>query len=289
MPLLPLTPVSYPYPPFSSEAQYSLYSTLVSLIDRLDSFNLSRAAVLPWGAPVPAFGDPSASLVATLGLNPSNREFLDLQGNELTGVFRRFHTLRSLELRSWREVHAYHLRLILRSCCDYFYTNPYSRWFKPLDAVIAGLGMSYYSRQRPACHLDVVPYATSTKWGSLSPPQRMALLQLAGTALPALLRASPVRVLILNGHSVVRYFQMATGICLAARAMPAWSLPRATGRNVRGIAYRASVQQVGGLGLDRELLVLGFNHNLQSSFGVTAALVKSIRHWIATMCREVCP
>ena len=282
-----MTFLDHRVPRRSPEATYSLYTTLISLINRLDISRTSRTGILPWGAPVPAFGDPSECLVATVGLNPSNREFLDSHGNELSGPSRRFHTLRSLDLRSWGEVHADHLRLIRGSCCNYFYTNPYSRWFRPLDAVIAGLGTSYYDPRNPACHLDLVPYATSAKWGTLSVAQRTDLLQLAGSALPELLRASPIRVLILNGRSVVQYFHLVTGVRLSSRAMPTWSLPRVGGSPVRGFAYRASVQQLGGLGLDRDLLILGFNHNLQSSFGVTTALVGAIRHWIETICREV--
>ena len=54
--------------------------------------------MIPWSCPVPAFGDLLNSFVATLGLNPSNREFVDEEGNELEGAARRLHTLRSLSL-----------------------------------------------------------------------------------------------------------------------------------------------------------------------------------------------
>ena len=270
-----------------SQATYALYAILISLLNRLEDSGTSRTGVLSWSAPVPAFGDPSQSLVATLGLNPSNREFLDGHGNELSGASRRFHTLRSLGLSSWRQVHADHLRAILQSCNNYFHINPYSRWFKPLDSVIAGLGRSYYDSMRPACHLDLVPYATSAKWGTLAPVQRTALLTLAGGTLPVLLRTSPIRILILNGRSVVQYFHLATGVRLLARPMPQWSLSRVRGRPVVGVSYSAQVRRLGGLMLDRDLLVLGFNHNLQSSFGVTSVVSKAIGRWIETKCKEV--
>ena len=270
-----------------SQATYALYAVLISLLNRLDASRASRTEILSWSAPVPAFGDPSQSLVATLGLNPSNREFLDGHGNELCGALRRFHTLRSLGLSSWREVHADHLRAILQSCNNYFYINPYSRWFKPLDAVLARLGRSYYDSIHPACHLDLVPYATSAKWGMLAPVQRTALLTLAGSTLPVLLRTSPIRILILNGRSVVQYFHLATGVRLLASPMPQWSLPRARGRPVIGVSYSAQVRRLGGWMLDRDLLVLGFNHNLQSSFGVTSVVSQAIGRWIETKCKEV--
>src|SRR6266700_2791620 len=115
-----------------------MYGTLTTLIDRLDSSAMSGTDVIPWGAPVPSFGDLSLARVATLGLNPSNREFVDDGGDELQGPNRRFHTLNSLGLRRWSEVNARHLLLILDSCRTYFLGNPYDRWFKRLDYVIAG-------------------------------------------------------------------------------------------------------------------------------------------------------
>src|SRR5688572_14130607 len=101
-----------------------MYSPLTTLIDRLDSSAISATNVIKWSCPVPAFGDLSRSSVATLGLNPSNREFVDEYGKELEGSFRRFHTLTSLGLRSWCEVDSRHLRLILNSCSKYFVGNP---------------------------------------------------------------------------------------------------------------------------------------------------------------------
>jgi hypothetical protein len=41
--------------------------------------------VIPWACPIPSFGDLTRARVATLGLNPSNREFVDERGNELDG------------------------------------------------------------------------------------------------------------------------------------------------------------------------------------------------------------
>src|SRR5688572_16748597 len=121
-----------------------MYTTLTTLINRLDSNAVLGTGVIQWGCPVPSFGDLSTSRVATLGLNPSNREFVDESGNELVGTSRRFHTLKSLGLRSWSDVDSRHLRLMLESCYSYFLGNPYDRWFKILDQVVAGTNASYY-------------------------------------------------------------------------------------------------------------------------------------------------
>src|SRR5450631_1887577 len=105
-----------------------MHSALTTLIDRLDRPEMFGTDVIHWGAPVPSFGDLSRAWVATLGLNPSNREFVDDRGDELQGFYRRFHTLNSLGLRSWADADSRHLHLIMDSCRNYFLGNPYDRW-----------------------------------------------------------------------------------------------------------------------------------------------------------------
>lgn len=263
-----------------------MYSTLTTLVDRLDSSAVSGTNVIRWGCPVPSFGDLSNSQVATLGINPSNREFMDELGNELQGASRRFHTLRSLGLKSWSEADARHLHLIMESCRTYFLGNPYNRWFKILDQVIMGAKASYYGGLSGACHLDLIPYATASKWTELSTHQRLSLLTVAGDTLGLLLRDSPIRLLILNGRSVVEKFQNIADCYLESQEMPAWSLPRQSKLDVAGIAYNGVVDTISGIELGHKLLVLGFNHNLQSSFGVTTEVIQAIRVWIARASRE---
>lgn len=263
-----------------------VHTTLTTLIDRLDSEAISGTDVILWGCPVPSFGDLSTSRVATLGLNPSNREFVDQAGEELRGPFRRFHTLNSLRLKSWSDVDARHLRLILETCRSYFLGNPYDAWFKKLDLVVSGADASYYDALSGACHLDLIPYATTRKWTELNGPQRSLLLGVASDTLGLLLRASPVRILILNGRSVVDQFQDIADIHMDTQEMPGWALPRRSGPNLVGFAYKGMVETVSGIDLGRRLLVLGFNHNLQSSFGVTATVVHAIRDWVAKTANE---
>ena len=225
--------------------------------------------------------------MATLGLNPSNREFVDEVGNELQAASRRFHTLRSLGLASWSDADARHLRLILRTCQAYFDSNPYDRWFKILDRVVVGTRASYYGGIYRACHLDLIPYATARKWTELAVHERSRLLATAGDTLGVLLRDSPVRILILNGRSVVDHFQDIAGTQLEEQEMPSWSLLRRSRPAVLGVAYRGVVETLSGIELGRKLLVLGFNHNLQGSFGVTAELIRAIRNWVAVASKGI--
>jgi hypothetical protein len=48
-----------------------------------------------------------------------------------------------------------------------------------------------------------------------------------------------------------------------------------------GIAFRGVVDALSEIRLPRAISVLGYNHNLQSSFGVSAEVIRAIRDWIA--------
>jgi hypothetical protein len=258
----------------------TILSVLATLIDRLDSDAVIGTGIIPWSCPVPTFGDLTNPQLATLGINPSYREFVDRSGEQLQGELRRFHTLDSLGLEAWAEADARHLELILDTYRSYFFCNPYDAWFKKLDFAISGANVSYYDSPSTACHLDLIPFATVGKWTELSAQQRSSLLALSGDTLGMILRDSQVRVLVLNGSSVVKGFQLVAGVSLQAEEIPSWSLGRRSSANVKGVAYTGVAATVSGIKLDRQLQVLGFNHNLQSSFGVTMEVITAIREWI---------
>lgn len=254
------------------------------LIQRFEDSPLSEAHVIPWGCPVPVFGHLATSHVATVGLNPSSREFVDGFGNELDGPDRRFETLNSLGLVRWGDASANHLQRIWSACQNYFSKNPYDTWFKKLDRVISDTRWSYYCGT--ASHLDLIPYATACKWSSLSPHQRAVLLLASGDTLGLLLRQSRIRILVLNGASVVALFERLSGAKLQQKLIPRWSLRRGTHSAVVGYAYIGHIRSFGGVRLDRPLSVLGYNHNIQSSFGVTREVTAAIRRWIGRMSKE---
>lgn len=262
-----------------------MFTTFATLLDRLDRESLSHLDVITWGAPVPVFGAIDNSLVATVGLNPSNREFVDNDGSELFGSERRFHTLASLGLTSWADAEAWHIEQVIQSCERYFYGNPYDRWFRRLDQILKGTGCSFYDQDNVACHLDLIPFATESKWTSLSRQKRIGLLEVAGDTLSLLLRESDIQVLVLNGKSVVDYFQRISQGALKARVMKSWSLPRRKG-SVQGVAYSGVICELGGAGFDRDITVLGYNHNIQSSFGVTNDVICAISDWVGREARK---
>ena len=87
------------------------------------------------------------SKIATIGLNPSNREFLDVEGKELDKELRRLQTLNSLGIQNWSEIKEEHINVIIDACQCYFENNPYNGWFRILDDLISGTSTSYYNRQ----------------------------------------------------------------------------------------------------------------------------------------------
>jgi hypothetical protein len=263
-----------------------MISTLAELVSRISDRRLLEMGVIPWSCPVVSFGDLTTAKVATLGLNPSNREFVDHLGNELKGESRRFETLGSLGLNRWSDATADDIGLVWRACRTYFARNPYDIWFRQMDHILAASNVSYYREFEHACHLDLVPYATVCKWSSLTSQQRSGLFRAAGDILGHLLRQSTIQVLILNGSGVIAQFQAAAGVELRPQVMREWLLRRESDRHVRGIAYSGVVNRMMGVELQREVVVLGFNHNIQSSFGVTRKVRAAIGSWVGELAPE---
>jgi hypothetical protein len=261
----------------------SLYGEIASFIDRLDDPRLIESSVLGWACPVPFFGQLDGATVATVGINPSNREFLAEDGTELPDVLRRLPTLRSLGLASWTEARAIHIREIVTACTEYFSRNPYDRWFRVLDGVLIPMGASLYGDHPKACHLDLMPYATTVKWGALPRVEQSTLLSVTQDALGLMLRTSSIETLILNGRTVVEHFEALTGVTLEVAAVDAWQLSRVGRSPVPGVAYWGEISEIGAIPLDRTVRVAGFNHNLQSSFGVTRRALSAIGTWLGAM------
>jgi hypothetical protein len=264
-----------------------MYGAMTTLLEALETDQAADLEVIGWGCPVPFFGHLESARLATVGINPSNREFVGTDGNELAGQHRRLPTLGSLGLPSWSQADFVALRSILFACRDYFERNPYDGWFGSLQRIIEPTGHSYYAPRSDACHLDVVPWATTGKWGGLSSAARRQLTVRAAEALADIIACSPLMMLILNGQEVVRQFEALAGRQLDAHRVPDWDLPRRSGRAVPGLAYCGRISSIARIPLDRELLVVGYNHNLQSSFGVTTAVRDSISKWITDLYRTL--
>lgn len=254
---------------------------LKKTIQKIDQLRNKDLELITWGAPIISFGSIESSKVATLGINPSDKEFIDDHGNEITGKKRRFHSLNSLGIKEWSEIESSHIQSIKKLCEDYFMNNPYDRWFKELDYIISGANTSYYFPYNSACHLDLVPFATKTKWGKLDSRQKKYLLDENVEILGELIEKSSIKFLVLNGKSVIENFSKISDIEFKITKQSGWSLPRSNGKNITGYSYSGRVNKLGGQRLSKELVVLGFNHNIQSSYGVTSKVKLEIRKWVS--------
>lgn len=267
-----------------SDAQLEILREMVGFISNQ---SLNTLDVISWAAPIPYFGDPSKATIATVGLNPSDREFVSSDGAELIGATRRFHTLASLEMSNWNELTPVGLESIHSSCTEYFSRNPYDAWFKPLDLLLSGTNDSFYSTLFHACHLDLIPYATGIKWASLKSWQRESLLEISASFLGQVLKYSPIKILVLNGKTVVENFERAASVSFHKEFVDAWSLPRKNGNHIKGFSYEGKISRMAEIDLGRDIYVLGYNHNIQSSYGVTSSVRTSIQEWISRKAKEI--
>lgn len=164
--------------------------------------------VLRGSTPVISFGDFRTAHVATLGINPSDSEFLQ-NGEWLTGDKQRFATLRSLGLAAPEEASDADVAAIVHACCNYFQgTNPYWTWFRPLNKLIQdGLGVSYEAGT--AVHLDLVQWATSPVWRKIKSVDQKQLIQSDREFLREQLARENIKLVVMNGRSVMTQLERA--------------------------------------------------------------------------------
>ena len=265
---------------------HSLQRLIAQLIPLIASSRSAELGIMQQCCPAPFFGKLTSATVATIALNPSRLEFQTQDGRILQGAARRLHTLESLGIQEWEEFGEAHASLVVDALLNYFDRAPYRKWFDPLDRMLRGSGSSYYSGFFPACHLDLVPFATSAKWGQMSRSDQCELLKLSSQCFLDVLRLSNVRAIVLNGISVVRGFEEKTAVKLAATEMLEWSLRRQGAERIKGVAFRGQLELPGTE--HRSILVLGFNHNVQSSYGVTDSVRTCITKWIIDCFAEAC-
>lgn len=221
-------------------------------------------AVVAGSTPVVAFGDPATSRVATIGLNPSRVEFC-LDGQLLDGPQRRLATLESLGLETIGDANSETIGRIVGACRRYFWRRPYRGWFSQLDAVLRGVGYSYFDGT--ACHLDLVQWATDPTWAKLEGLQRRRLLDDGVPFLAEQLKRSTPKLVLINGSGAWAEVASALGI-----RFQNVSENRTAGRT------RFAVAKVFGT-----IPAVAWSTNLQSSWGVTRDLRQSIAERVATL------
>jgi len=248
---------------------------LLSSIDKLKNQEL-QSIIIPWASPVFVFGDFVNSKIATVGINPSNKEFIDNFGNELNELNRRFCTLKSLGLKTWDEIGDKDLNKLLLSYRNYFFNNPYDAWFKKLDKLLANSNLSYYSSTFPMCHIDLIPFATKMKWGKLNAIEKNKLISNSEEIVKSFISKTDFKYFILNGRTVLELFKEYFDLKYEINEVKDWEIKRKTSP-VKGYSFEASFFLKENSNI---IKVLGFNHNVQSSYGISKDILMSIKKWI---------
>lgn len=213
--------------------------------------------VVARSTPVVAFGDVTKASVATLGWNPSKLEFLDNNGNELTGTDRRLETLTSLGVDDLSAASRNVVRRVFEGCNGYFLRSPYRKWFDVLEKVLRRLDVSYYTGT--ACHLDLVQWATDPTWGKLRRIHRESLIEPDLSFLRQQLSQENVRLLLLNGSGIAKAYKKTLDCDLDERLIPG------------DLGLKLYIGQT-----PQRARVIGWNKNLQSSFGVSNEYIKAV-------------
>jgi len=249
------------------------HRSLARLLEQMIRREPPVSEVVAGSTPVVAFGDFTRARVATLGINPSAREFVE-NGQLLGSSQRRLATLASLASARLIDLTPAQVQMVFEDCNRYFKSdrNPYRRWFDPLDRVLrTGTQTNYY--EGTACHLDLIQWATDPVWGKLSEPTRALLLEDGVPHLRAQLDASPIQIILMNGRQVLEQVE-ATGLA---------SLKAVANLNVGSV--RCTLYAGAGSGIN----YFGWSTNLQSSFGVTREfaeqLALAVAHYRASLDR----
>lgn len=160
---------------------------------------------VPQSLPVLFFGDLFNAHVATVGLNPSDQEYLDRRGIELDGAARRFETLTSLGASDRSVLTDMQCDRAIQMMQMYYRPGkPIYTWFRSLNRVASAMGFNY--ENGGAAHLDLAQEATYPTWSGLSKASPAEFEALRRTDLPFLrwqLETFPLDVVICNGRTVL--------------------------------------------------------------------------------------
>ncbi len=209
--------------------------------------------IIPASTPVVSFGDFTQASVASIGLNPSKREFLYSDGTLVDSSARRLSTLDSLGIEKVDEFTDIHVNQIWADCCGYFQRNPFD-WFSPLNDLLAEAGASYFNGT--GCHLDLSPWATSASWSVLDKKaakqqndevrvsKRKILADDGREFLEQCLQETEFRLLVING-SGVWYELVRNGVIEPIDSEEETMKPEGTTRRIYKGKSRSGVPVVG--------------------------------------------
>jgi len=221
------------------------------ILKRIKSTYPGKDLVVHQSTPVLSFGDFQNAGVFTLGINPSNLEFVDKKGELLKNQLRRLQTLSSLKSSDCSSLSKEQSVRVFDGCIDYFNRKPYN-WFDKFGPILEAIGYSFYSPPF-AAHVDLVQWATKTKWGKISSGEQKMLIQEGRSFLEYQLQSENVHTILLNGRTVINAFHDWSNVKLEYSSL---NIPKG-GELVTGF-------------YDNRIRIIGWSVNIQSSWGVTS-------------------
>jgi hypothetical protein len=221
------------------------------ILKRIKSTYPGKDLVVHQSTPVLSFGDFQKAGLFTLGINPSNLEFLDNKGKLLKNKLRRLQTLSSLKASDCTLLSPGQSKKVFDGCVDYFNRNPYN-WFDKFGPILDAVGHSFNSPPFVA-HVDLVQWATKTKWREIPRGEQKMLIEEGRPFLKYQLQSENLHTILLNGRTVINAFQDWSNVKLEYSSL---DIPKG-GELVTGF-------------YDNRVRIIGWSVNIQSSWGVTA-------------------
>lgn len=216
------------------------------------------------------FGDLFGASVATVGLNPSDREYLTRGGEMLSGSSQRFATSKSLGASDRVALTDVQCDQAIDVMRNYYEEGKpvYGSWFNALTRVVVGFGVSF--RERSAAHLDLVQEATTPVWSGLPDAEKQALLERDLPFLAWEIGAYSLTTVICTGKTVGDHVRRLFGVTTDAEGTLArirwWAGHAEVGDRVVGFAgWNYPLARATGLGVAGEtelgrLLAENLNH-----------------------------
>jgi len=210
---------------------------------------------VPGSLPVLFFGDLFSARIVTVGLNPSDQEYTDGNGQLLAVSRQRFATLDSLGATDRSNLDNEQCDEAIEWMHRYFDQNkPVYRWFAPLQRLVDGLGASF--TDGTAAHLDLVQEATDPTWSALGRTDGTEQVRLLAKDLPFLewqIRTFPIQAVICAGKTVSTHVQRRLDVDIhetGTLALIRWWVGSASvdGRRVGFAGWNIPLQRATGLG-----------------------------------------
>jgi hypothetical protein len=166
------------------------------LLDKISEPLPTTTKIVEGSIPIVFFGNVEKAEIATLSLNPSNKEF------EHNSVIRRCVDRKQLRVSDSQKLTREQAESVYQSLLLYFKVNPYKAWFNPMNKLFLSNGYEYYNDK--IVHLDISPWATFNKWNSLSREERESIID--ASIIEKVIKMRGIKRLFINGKTAFNVF-----------------------------------------------------------------------------------